>query len=181
MAMRKFINCNLSNSIRKGDNMKHNKIRRKFILYLDGELPETEKRKIDKHLSICASCRDALNAVMELWKSEESSQVLPPESLWYELKERREGKRTDRILGLRLNKKMILNTAAMIIVVIFSILSGSRLGTALNPSFENENKITLKNTITRDDFGINYFDILPPNSIAEDVFIFASNTEVNKK
>ncbi len=161
--------------------MKHKKIRRKFILYLDGDLPETEKGKIEKHLSVCESCRNALKVIKELWDGEEKFQVLPPESLWYKLKDRLEEKRIDRILGLRLNKKKILKTAAAMVIVIISVLTGSRLGNALNPSFENENNIFLKNNITRDDFGINYFDILPPNSIAEDVFIFASNTEVNKK
>lgn len=161
--------------------MKHKKIHKKFILYLDGDLHETERRKIEKHMLGCAECRNTLKAVSELWKNEEKIQILPPESLWHELKKKIEENRVEKASGLSVNKNLIINTAAAIAIVVISVFTGSRLGVELNPSLEKESGIYFQNGSVRDDFGINYFDVLPPNSIAEDVFIFASNTEVDKK
>jgi len=160
--------------------MKHKKIRKKFILYLDGDLPETERNKIEQHLSGCESCKNALKAIDELWNNEKMYEASPPESLWYKLNYKLEEKRIKKTAGLDVNKKLIFNIAATVTLIVISVFTGSRLGVSLNPSVNNENIVYHQSGEVRDDFGINYFDVLPPNSIAEEVFLTASNSGVNK-
>ena len=38
--------------------MEHKKIQKRFLLYIDGDLPEVEEVLIEQHLNECSSCKN---------------------------------------------------------------------------------------------------------------------------
>lgn len=168
----------MSNPIRKGKVMKHKKIQKRFLLYIDGDLPEAEKRLIEQHLTECSSCKKHYKELANIWNEERIlEQLLPSPVLWYDLKNRIEGeiRKPFLIRILISNTKLFLNTAFTVVVVAFAILTGSWFGNRLNPRTEAKNNLYSQAENIRDDFGMSYFDVVLPNSITKDIFLSASN------
>jgi len=156
--------------------MKHKKIQKRFLLYIDGDLPETEKLLIEQHLIECYSCKNHFDGLANIWNEERRlEQPIPSPALWYNLKNRMEEKTGNPIRAAITNAKFLLNTAFTVGVVVFAILTGSWFGTKLNPQTgSNNNSLALMEN-TRDEFGMSYFDVVPPNSITKDLGLSASN------
>lgn len=156
--------------------MKHKKIQKRFLLYIDGDLPEAEKLLMEQHLTECSSCKNHFGGLANIWNEERKlEQLLPSPALWYALKNRMEEKTGNPIRAAITNAKFLLNTAFTVGVVVFAILTGSWFGTKLNPQTgSNNNSLALMEN-TRDEFGMSYFDVVPPNSITKDLFLSVSN------
>jgi predicted anti-sigma-YlaC factor YlaD len=172
----------VSYHIRKGKVMEHKKIQKKFLLYIDGDLPEAEKVLIEQHLNECSSCKKHFDALANIWNEERKlEQPLPSPTLWYNLKNRMEENTRNPIRVVITNAKLLLNTAFTVAVIVFAILTGSWFGSILNPQTGAKNNSYTQSENIRDDFGMSYFDVVPPNSITKGMFLTASNDEGRQK
>lgn len=164
--------------------MKHNNIQKKFLLYIDGDLSEAEKLLIDQHLNDCGDCKRHFEELANIWNEERKlEQPLPSPILWYNLKDRME-KETAKQVPVRAifgSVKLILNTAITVVVVFFAVFIGSKLGGELISKSSAENGTYAYSEKIQDEFGMSYFDAVPPNSLAKDIFIPPSNNEGMKK
>ena len=156
--------------------MKHKGIRRRFLLYIDGDLSETEKVLIERHLNECTGCKKHFEELANIWNEERKlEQLLPSPALWYSLKNRiEEGARNPSRIKIN-NAKLLFNTAFSVVVVVFAILTGSWFGSILNPQTGTRKNLYTQTANIRDDFGMSYFDVVPPNSITKDIFLSVSN------
>ena len=162
--------------------MKHKKIQKRFLLYIDGDLPEAEKLLIEQHLTECSSCKKHFEELANIWNEERKLEpMLPPPALWYDLKNRMEEKTGNPNRAVINNAKFLLNTAFTVGVVVFAILTGSWFGSKLNPQTGSNNNSFALMENTRDEFGMSYFDVVPPNSITKDLLLSASNDKGLKK
>lgn len=156
--------------------MKHKKIQKRFLLHIDGDLHESERLLIEQHLTECSSCKNHFEELANIWNEERRlEQPLPSQALWYDLKNRMEKKTRKPILAAINNAKFLLNTAFTVGVVVFAILTGSWFGSMLNPQTDSNNNSFALIKNTRDEFGMSYFDVVPPNSITKDLFLSVSN------
>ena len=160
--------------------MKHKKIQKKFLLYIDGDLSVAEKLMIDQHLNECVSCKKHFEELADIWMKERKfEKPLPSPALWYDLKNRME-KETERSNPLRAivgNAKLLLNSVITVGVVVFAIFLGSRFGSVLSPQSAAQNVTYAQSENIRDEFGMSYFDAVPPNSLAKDLFITSPNNK----
>lgn len=63
--------------------MKHRPVLKNLLLYLDGDLSESETKAMDDHLSACPSCAGKLHEISSLWNSSGRFEREPPPSdLW---------------------------------------------------------------------------------------------------
>lgn len=150
--------------------MKHKKIQKKFLLYIDDDLSEVEKIFIDRHLDECAECKRHFEELANIWNEERTlEQPLPSQALWYDLKDRMEKESLKKVPAAATisNVKLLLNTAITVAVVVFAVFVGSRFGSALS----TQRKTYVYSENIRDEFGMSYFDAVPPNSIAKDLFV----------
>ena len=56
--------------------------------FVEGRLPEGERREVEEHLEECAFCREMVWVTQEVWKKEKNGEVLEVPK---ELKERMRG------------------------------------------------------------------------------------------
>lgn len=164
--------------------MKHKKIQKRFHLYIDGNLPEADKVLIEQHLNECDSCKKHFEVLAELWNEERKlAQPLPSPALWYNLKNRMEGKTKKPILIREMigNAKLLLNTAFTVVAVVFAIIIGSRFGSTLISKNGVQNNFYTQAEDIRDDFGLSYFDVVPPNSVAKDILFMTINDKGIRK
>lgn len=153
--------------------MKHKKIQKKFLLYIDGDLSESEKLLIDQHLDECADCKRHFEELANIWNEERTlEQPLPSPSLWYDLKDRIEKENLKKAPASATisNFKLMLNTAITVVVVVFAVFVGSKFGSALSPQNTQSDTYAYSENI-QDEFGMSYFDAVPPNSIAKDLLV----------
>lgn len=154
--------------------MKHKNIQKKFLLYIDGDLSEVEKIFIDQHLDECADCKRHFEELAKIWNKERTlEQPLPSQALWYDLKDRMEKESLKKVSAATTisNVKLLLNTAITVVVVVFAVFVGSKFGTALNIQGSSQSKTHAYSENSIDEFGMSYFDTVPPNSIAKDLFV----------
>jgi len=154
--------------------MKHKKIQKRFLLYIDGDLSEAEKLMLDQHLDECDDCKRHFEELANIWKEERKlEQPLPSPALWYNLKNRME-KEAEKSIPLRVivgKAKLLLNTVITVGVVVFAIFIGSRFGSLLTPQNIGQDVVYAQSENNRDEFGMSYFNAAPPNSLAKDLFI----------
>lgn len=164
--------------------MKHKKIQKKFLLYIDGDLSEAEKLLIDQHLDECGDCKRHFEDLANIWNEERILESpLPSQALWYDLKDRIEKERLKKapITIMISNAKMLLNTAFTVVVIVFAVFVGSKLGSELTSKGSTESGAYAYSKNIKDEFGMSYFDSVPPNSLAKDIFIPPANNEGMKK
>lgn len=153
--------------------MKHKKNQKKFLLYIDGDLSEVEKLLIDQHFDECADCKRYFEELANIWNKERILESpLPSPALWYDLKDRMEKESLKKVpAAAKINNvKLLLNTAITVVVVVFAVFVGSRFGSALSrQNIQSETYVYSENI--KDEFGMSYFDAVPPNSIAKDLFV----------
>lgn len=159
--------------------MKHKTIRKKILRYLEGDLDEKEKGKIQRHLKHCRMCRDELNILRPIWMTEQpvKRETAPP-FLWTRISARLSSKKKEG-LPWKVKKvtRFLLRPVLTVVALGFMFYSGIRLGTLVTGAREDHTEISMETTA--EEFGLNYFDILPPGSI--DARILALNeSEVQK-
>lgn len=158
--------------------MNHKKIQKKFLLYIDGDLSEDEKLLIDQHLDECSTCKQHFEDLANIWNEERKlEQPSPSTALWHSIKDRMEKKAAEKfsVMGVFGNVKIMLNTAIIVAVFAAAVFVGSKFGSLLYPYNSIQNDTYAYSENIWDEFGMNYFEVIPPNSIAKDIFVTPAN------
>ena len=146
--------------------MKHHTVRTKLLRYRDGDLPEHERRDVQRHLSVCQSCRDDLRVLAAAWDADRrAARIRPPERLWAGVSAALARRDRERKLdaAVRGFGSRAWRPAAAVAATLGLVLGGVGLGVALttSPAGFQETRVAG----TRDDLGLSYFEVLPPGSI----------------
>lgn len=145
--------------------MKHKLIRKKLLRYLDGDLSIKEKVKVRHHLESCRACRDALKMLESMWVAERPiERKTAPAFLWTRIAARLQSQTEREIFkGLGNPVRWVLRPVITVVVLLFIFFSGMKLGNLITGSTGDVTEISTER-IT-DNFGMSYFEILPPDSI----------------
>ena len=145
--------------------MKHKSIQKKMLRYLDDDLPEGEKVNVQRHLESCRTCREDLKAVESMWATEQpiERQAAPP-FLWTRIAARLQAEAEQRFFkGFNMFVHLALRPVLTVVVLFFIFFSGIKLGNLITGSTGDVTEISAESAT--DNFGMSYFEILPPGSI----------------
>lgn len=155
--------------------MEHHSIRRKLLRYRDGDLPENDRRDVQRHLRICRSCRDDLKVLAAAWDADrQAAGIRAPERLWAgvsaALERRGQVRRLDAALkgfGSR-----VWRPTAAVAATLGLVMGRAALGALLtaSPAGFRETRVAGAS----DDLGLSYFEALPPGSIGARLLMPAS-------
>lgn len=159
--------------------MKHKSIRKKLLRYLDGGLPEREQKKVRRHLESCETCRDALQTIELIWASERPiERKTAPPFLWTRISARLQAEAKQGFLnGLKAPVRLALRPVVTVVVLFFLFFSGIKLGNLITGSTGDVTEISAESATNN--FGMSYFEILPPGSIDANVLTL-SKSEMQK-
>ena len=145
--------------------MKHKIIQKKLLRYWDDELSEQEKVKVKHHLESCPECRDALKTVKLMWVTERPiERKNAPPFLWTRIAARLQSeRRRDFSEIIEKITRLTLRPALTLAVLFLIIFSGIQLGNLMTGN--TGKAAALSTEKVTDNFGMNYFEILPPGSI----------------
>lgn len=145
--------------------MKHKIIQKKLLRYLDNDLSEREKAKVRSHLENCRSCREALKVVESIWIPEQPiDRKTAPPFLWTGISTRLRSEEEQGVLGeIKKPGQAAFRPLIMVAVLVLIFFSGIKLGNLITGSSRVGTDISTER-IT-DNFGMVYFEILPPGSI----------------
>jgi len=151
----------------KMERKKHRRIQKKFLLYLDGDLPEKEKREINVHLSRCSDCSTQFAKLSLAWKPQRIERVEPSPFLWARLERRLEehgGKKSLPSLMVSLGQRL-WRPALGFIGLSLAFAIGIYVGTP-SPSLRPSPEQALSQPLDlAAELGLSQFDLLPPNSL----------------
>lgn len=138
--------------------MRHKTIQKKLILYLDGNLSESESKLVENHLTICKSCNNDVEVLSVVWNNKKKIEKISPSPyLWQKLDLRLSG--SEKSSSPLLIQRLIytFKFAALIVMVLIAIYIGRQLGTisTSNTSFitNNEEQEYFIKTYRLDTFG----------------------------
>jgi len=155
--------------------MKHKKIQKKLLRYLDDDLPEREKVKVQRHLESCQTCRDALKTLESMWVTERSiERKTAPPFLWTRISAKLSAEAEHGFFkGFKKPLRLALRPVATVMVLLFIFFIGIKLGNLMSGSSRDVTEISTER-IT-DNFGMSYFEILPPGSLDARVLALTNN------
>ncbi|MFO7914545.1 MAG: zf-HC2 domain-containing protein [Candidatus Krumholzibacteriales bacterium] len=145
--------------------MKHKSIRKLLLRYLDDDLSEREKTKVWRHLESCRECRDALKAIEWMWVKERPvERKKAPPFLWTRIAARLQPE-AKQVFPKKIEKiaRPALRLVVTVAALFFIIFSGIKLGGLMTGNSGESAELSTER-IT-DDYGMSYFEILPPGSI----------------
>lgn len=145
--------------------MNHKMIQKKLLRYLDDELSEQEKVKVQRHLERCETCRDALKTIELMWVTERPiERKTAPPFLWTRISARLQAEAEQGIFkGFKKPVRLALRPLVTVVVLLFIFFSGIKLGNLMTGPSGDVAEISTER-IT-DNFGMSYFEILPPGSL----------------
>lgn len=155
--------------------MKHKSIRKKLLRYLDGDLSIKEKAKVRHHLESCRACRDALKMLESMWVAERTiERKTAPPFLWTRIAARLQSERRREFLE-RIEKitQLTLRPALTLAVLFLIIFSGIQLGNLMTGNTGKASALSTEKVT--DNFGMSYFEILPPGSLDASSFTLTEN------
>lgn len=153
--------------------MNHYKIEKQLLLYIDGTLPEEKKKIIAKHLKECSDCNRTYEMLAQAWNNENKIGESPEPDLWFRLKDRIEKNKRNSVGDKIGGVKIFFRTSLTVAVVVVAVIAGSWIGRSLN----GQNNILTEMATVREEFGLNYFDLIPPNNLAEGVLLTGYKSE----
>ena len=152
--------------------MKHKDVKKKLLLYLDGELPEKEMKEISKHLSTCFECSRQRDLLASIWTPEDMRQkpVVPP-FIWTRLEARiREYEQTSK---WNHNLKKAISYVSMhpvsLAASIIAVAVGIFVGTLTYHVQDSKSQIQSSSLTTADEFKLNLFDLVPRNELGSEL------------
>ena len=144
--------------------MNHNTIQKHLLSYLDGELSPEEAVEVRHHLLKCERCR----SLTELWKEERSRtrRLSPPPSLWPRIQSELQQSPLGWVKRLKVSIRPVMQPAAVMMVFIFMVFAGIRIGEGLVDGQQQEG------TWIDQEFRMSYFTVVPSGSIGEELVTF---------
>jgi predicted anti-sigma-YlaC factor YlaD len=145
--------------------MRHKTIQIKLLRFLDDDLAEREKAIVQRHLEGCRTCRDALKTVESMWVLERpmERETAPP-FLWTRISARLQIEAEPAFFkAFEKPLRLALPPVVTTVVLLFIFFSGIKLGNLITGSTGDVTEISTERVT--DNFGMSYFEILPPGSI----------------
>lgn len=149
--------------------MNHKKFQNKIILYLDGDLGEDERIKMQEHLKVCSLCNQHVKDFSKVWKLESvSMRKKPSPYLWTRLEKRiEEYNYYNHFLSVLMERiNSLVQPVAFFLLIIIAVFIGNYLGdVSLNNVSENPPKEVVKEIVKI--YHIEAFELFTPESISE--------------
>lgn len=148
----------------------HQKIQKKMLLYLDGDLEEAEAKKVHNHIKSCPACSRRLEIYMRLWRDAPASEKpAPSQRLWNNIQARLDEVKEPRTFSFQLRE--IISRYAyplfMVIMVCLAVAAGAAIGSfGRQSSLETSADFSQSGAISKE-LELGLFDIAPPGSITE--------------
>ncbi len=141
--------------------MKHKRIQKRLLLYLDGELPQAEMNKIRAHLSGCSSCYRQSVLLESMWKLDGvATGELPPPFIWTRLQNRIE-RNSERVRPIRNWSTRFMPVSARIAAVLAAILLGVYLASPTKSNqFSGVPSLNQSKAFAQE-FRLDLFDMVP--------------------
>jgi anti-sigma factor RsiW len=105
--------------------MNHRDVREKLSAYIDGEVVDSEKEAIERHLQVCDACREALDALQQTVRQVKTlEEKTPPDGLTRRIMDRVRAEAADREqpfwhrLFFPLHIKLPIEAVAMVFLVV---------------------------------------------------------------
>lgn len=118
--------------------MIHKSIKKKLILYLDGELPEQEKAEVKDHLSRCSSCEKELRLLSDLWVNKNTpEEITAPDYLWTKINTRLKEFNNEKQTRSSVKLVPVLRLTVMVILLLGAAFLGNYLGSISKDDFAN--------------------------------------------
>lgn len=153
---------------RKVIGMNHKDIQERMLLYLDGDLPESEDQAIRDHLLHCTLCSRQLKLLAAAWRSEDTSErAQPPPYLWSRI-ERRMREHEEEQIALpdwrEIMKRYVLRPLPALAAVA-AVVMGIYIGSLSTGSESWRSRIADQRFEPAEEFGLDQFDLVPPGSL----------------
>jgi len=148
--------------------MNHKNIRKKLLLYLEGELPEKEKHAIESHLKSCKKCSKDFELLSNAWVLQHSvNRVSVPASLWDKISERLDEKSKTKYLYYRITSliNQIEQPAFIMALIIAALFIGIRIGSSLIKQKPSKQQNYITTAQMDNEFGLNNFQLLSSGSL----------------
>lgn len=152
---------------------KHKKIQRKLLLYLENELGEKERELVRDHLRNCSYCSRVLEVYRQLWKTaSQREEVQPPPYLWEKIRNCLDEIERSSLFFFRVEQflRHYAYSAFLAVLISIAITAGFFIGSPSSPprptSFESAASIR-QTSSPAEEFKLDWFDIIPPGSVAE--------------
>jgi len=148
--------------------MIHVHIQEKLLLYLDGNLPDTEMQKIHEHLSVCSVCAEQHDALASVWRMErrlERAKHSP--FLWTRLQAHiKEYEQTPVFVwDLKRIFQGITVRPFPALAIIAALVVGIYLGTSREPQRYGHTQSVSQLVGASDELGLDQFDVIPPGTL----------------
>ena len=151
--------------------MKCKKVRKKLLLFLDGDLSEKQRIKIQHHLKGCPGCLKQVDVVSKLWNDAgELERIESSPYLWNRLSLRIAKYESSKNLFSAFFETIARYAvpATAVVILLIGIFSGIYLGSFPNSQQLDASRlnsdITAKERFVRSSY-LDSFDDLPPESI----------------
>lgn len=159
--------------------MSHRHIQHQLILYLDGELADSDMTQIRTHLEQCPSCRRHLESIACLWRQKPERVPAPP-YLWTRVEARIKEKTRPQPIGFKVLGRLawLSRPAIMLATLVVGILIGAYLGNLPSSSSDTANA----QTTVQDNEGVlnasylESFNDMPPGSVGQAYMLLASES-----
>ena len=163
--------------------MKCDKVRKKLLIFLDGELPEKQKVEIQNHLNGCPGCLKQVEVLLKIWDVAEGLERIEPSPyLWNKLSLRVVEYESSQNLFSAFFRTISRYTVPATVVVIFliGILAGIYLGSSTNFQKIKTSNIssvaTAREKFVRSSY-LDIFDDMPAESIGGIYIALVSDKE----
>lgn len=145
--------------------MRHKTIQKKLLSYLDNDLSDDEKQTIQRHLETCQECRDDIKTLERLWQSDRPiERIGVPPFIWARIANAlKSEKRRGFFDGVEFSFSRMLRPVFVVAILVLVFIGGIELGTWIDHSEFDEPMTAVEKPV--DNFGLNYFDVMPPGSI----------------
>ncbi|MFP4619934.1 MAG: zf-HC2 domain-containing protein [Bacteroidales bacterium] len=127
--------------------MKCSEVYKQLFQYLDGELSEIQKKRIEEHLESCASCRSICENSREAWNAARIEEIPYQPFFYTRLKQKMENREGKSVPAFARIGKAILQPALYFIVLGLGIYIGVYLGQGAENQSETTSSIEQTNYI----------------------------------
>ena len=154
-------------------------MRKKSLRYLDNDLPEREMQSVRAHLESCQTCLDVLKNIELLWRDEQPvKRVAAPPFLWLRILARlKRDEEQGFFIRFKASVLPLLRPAIIIGALVLVLIGGIEWGNMLLPASGDHREIAIAGTTGN--FGMSYFEILPPGSIDARILVL-SESEIQR-
>jgi hypothetical protein len=145
--------------------MNHKTVQKKLLLYLDSDLSDNEEQLLKIHLANCQDCQKVLYQYQKIWRTDKPvNRITAPSVLWKRISTQLEKEQQKNVFFPFYNSFFpALRAVAIVLSISLSILGGIRLGNLIILSQPDQTEIP---TDKQDNFGMDYFNTLPPGTIS---------------